>query len=62
MIKLEMDRHDMCVKVHLEETQDGYEVNSRGILDQIEKLLSAIELYDHVDIEIKRDERHLVNQ
>lgn len=54
-INIKMNRHDICVSVQLSNSEESeYEVNTNGFLSTLEDFLSKLDLYDNVDIEIKR--------
>lgn len=54
-IHIKMNSYDMCVSVKLSNEDEDYEVNASGFLRTLDDFLSKLELYDNVDIEIKRD-------
>ena len=54
-INIKMNRYDICVSVQLSSSDESeYEVNTNGFLSTLEDFLSKLDLYDNVDIEIKR--------
>lgn len=54
-INIKMNRYDICVSVQLSNSEESeYEVNTNGFLSTLEDFLSKLDLYDNVDIEIKR--------
>ena len=54
-INIKMNRYDICVSVQLSNSEESeYEVNTNGFLSKLEDFLSKLDLYDNVDIEIKR--------
>lgn len=54
-IHIKMNSYDMCVSVKLSNEDEDYEVNASGFLRTLDDFLSRLELYDNVDIEIKRE-------
>lgn len=59
MINLQMNRNDLKVSVSLEEN-DGFSVNTKGILNKLEEFLDSIVLYSNVDISIKSMDDEIV--
>lgn len=54
-INIKMNRYDICVSIQLSSSDESeYEVNTNGFLSTLEDFLSKLDLYDNVDIEIKR--------
>lgn len=45
----------MCVSVKLSNEDEDYEVNTSGFLRTLDDFLSKLDLYENVDIEIKRE-------
>jgi len=59
-VNLKMNQYGMCISVNLTNS-DGYEVNNTGLLKMLDDLLHKIELYEIVDIEIKKSAGPLGN-
>jgi len=54
-INIKMNSYDMCVSVKLSNEDEDYEVNTSGFFRTLDDFLSKLELYENVDIEIKRE-------
>ena len=53
-INIKMTQYDLCVSVHCHNEDDSFEVNTLGFLSLLDDFLRKLELYDNVDIEIKK--------
>lgn len=54
-VNIKMNRYDICVSVQLSNSEESeYEINTNGFLSTLEDFLSKLDLYDNVDVEIKR--------
>jgi hypothetical protein len=61
MINLKMKHYDLSVSVHCENSSEGYEVSTAGLLLALEEFLSKLEFYDNVNVSIVRDQEHVDN-
>ena len=52
-VNLQMNQYGMCVSVKLTNS-DEYEVNNTGLLKLLDDFLHRVEIYENVDIEIKK--------
>ena len=60
-INIKMTQYDLCVSVHCHNEDDSFEVNTLGFLSLLDDFLRKLELYDNVDIEIKKKAIEEVN-
>jgi hypothetical protein len=61
-VLLKMTRQDLEISVTLTNDDPDYEVNNYSVLEVVEKLARTVELYDNVNIEIKKNTAYKVSE